>query len=45
VAAERLSVLPGGLDDRLLYRLKRRWRDGTARMIFEPIELIPNRPS
>jgi hypothetical protein len=37
VAAERLSVLPDG---RLLYRLKRRWRDGTTHVIFEPIELI-----
>ena len=37
VAAERLSVLPDG---RLLYRLKRRWRDGTTHMIFEPLELI-----
>lgn len=23
-----------------LYRLKRRWRDGTTHMIFEPIELV-----
>jgi hypothetical protein len=37
VAAERLSVLPDG---RLLYRLKRRWRDGTTHVIFEPLELI-----
>jgi hypothetical protein len=37
VAAERLSVLPDG---RLLYRLKRRWRDGTTHVIFEPPELI-----
>ena len=25
---------------RLLYRLKRRWRDGTTHVIFEPLELI-----
>ena len=37
LATERLSVLPGG---RLLYRLKRRWRDGTSHVIFEPLELI-----
>jgi len=37
VATERLSLLPDG---RLLYRLKRRWRDGTRHVIFEPLELI-----
>ena len=37
VATERLSLLPDG---RLIYRLKRRWRDGTTHMIFEPIELV-----
>jgi len=37
LATERLSLLPDG---RLLYRLKRRWRDGTAHMIFEPLELV-----
>ncbi len=37
VATERLSLLPDG---RLLYRLKRRWRDGTSHVIFEPIELV-----
>jgi hypothetical protein len=37
VATERLSPLPDG---RLLYRLKRRWRDGTTHMIFEPLELV-----
>ena len=37
VAAGRLSLLPDG---RLLYRLKRRWRDGTSHMIFEPLELV-----
>ena len=39
VATERLSPLPDG---RLLYRLKRRWRDGTSHVIFEPMELIAN---
>ena len=33
VATERLSRLPDG---RLLYRLKRRWRDGTTAVVFEP---------
>ena len=37
LAAERLSVLR---DRRLLYRLKRRWRDGTTHVIYEPLELI-----
>ena len=37
VATERLSVLPDG---RLLYRLKRRWRDGTTHVIYEPLELM-----
>jgi hypothetical protein len=37
VATERLSLLPDG---RLLHRLKRRWRDGTTHMIFEPLELV-----
>ena len=32
VATERLSALPDG---RLLYRLKRTWRDGTSAVIFE----------
>ncbi len=32
VATERLTVLPDG---RLLYRLKRSWRDGTSSVIFE----------
>jgi hypothetical protein len=27
-------------DGRLKYRLKRRWRDGTTHVIFEPLELI-----
>ena len=29
--------LPG---DRLLYRLKRRWHDGTTHVIYEPLELM-----
>jgi len=37
LAGERISVLDDG---RLLYRLKRRWRDGTTHMVFEPLELI-----
>jgi hypothetical protein len=37
VATERLSLLPDG---RLLYRLKRRWRDGTSHVIFEPLEVV-----
>jgi hypothetical protein len=37
VATERLSRLSGG---KLLYRLKRRWRDGTTHLIFEPLELL-----
>jgi len=32
-----LVVLAAG---RLLYHLKRRWRDGTTHMIFEPLELV-----
>jgi len=37
LATERLSRLADG---RLLYRLKRRWRDGTTAIVFEPIELV-----
>jgi len=37
VATDRLSGLPDG---RLLYRLKRRWRDGTKQVIYEPLEFI-----
>ena len=37
VATEQLSRLAEG---RLLYRLKRRWRDGTTHRIFEPLELV-----
>ena len=37
VATERLSALPDG---RLLYRLKRSWRDGTNAVIFERQDFI-----
>jgi hypothetical protein len=37
LATDRLSMLPDG---RLLYRLKRRWRDGTSHIIFEPLDLV-----
>jgi hypothetical protein len=37
VARERLEELPDG---RLLYHLKRRWRDGTDRVVFEPLEFL-----
>ncbi|MFQ5764582.1 MAG: transposase, partial [Rhodospirillales bacterium] len=37
VSTERLSRLPDG---RLLYRLKRRWRDGTTHVVFEAMELV-----
>jgi len=37
VATDRLSELPDG---RLLYRLKRRWRDGTTKVIYEPLEFM-----
>jgi hypothetical protein len=37
VATERLSELPDG---RLLYRLKRPWRDGTSAVIFEKQDFI-----
>ena len=37
VATERLSRLAEG---RLLYRLKRRWRDGTTHRVFESQELL-----
>ncbi|MBI4473021.1 MAG: transposase, partial [Acidobacteria bacterium] len=37
VATERLSPLPDG---RLLYRLKRPWRDGTSAVIFEPQDFM-----
>jgi hypothetical protein len=37
IATERLSRLE---DDRLLYRLKHRWRDGTTHVVFTPQELV-----
>ena len=37
VATERLSELPDG---RLLYRLKRAWRDGTSAVIFDRQDFI-----
>jgi hypothetical protein len=37
IASERLSAQDDG---RLLYRLKRRWRDGTTHFVFEPVELV-----
>ena len=37
VATERLSRMD---DERLLYRLKHRWRDGTTHVVFEPQELV-----
>jgi hypothetical protein len=37
LATERLSLLPDGS---LLYRLKRRWLDGTTHVIYEPLELM-----
>jgi len=37
VATQRLYRLADG---RLLYRLKRRWRDGTTHVVFEPLEFL-----
>ncbi len=37
VATERLSRLADG---RLVYRLKRRYRDGTTHMVYEPLEFL-----
>lgn len=37
VALDRLEELPDG---RLLYHLKRRWRDGTDSVVFEPLEFL-----
>jgi hypothetical protein len=37
VSTERLSKLPDG---RLLYRLKRKWRDGTTHVVCERLELV-----
>jgi len=37
VSTERLSELPDG---RLLYRLKRKWRNGTTEVVFERIDFM-----
>ena len=37
VSTQRLSKLSDG---RLLYRLKRKWRDGTTHVVFHPLELV-----
>ena len=37
IAIERLKLLTDG---RLLYRLKKKWRDGTSHIIFHPHELM-----
>jgi hypothetical protein len=37
IANERLSRLADG---RVLYRLKRRWRDGTTHVLFEPVDFL-----
>jgi hypothetical protein len=37
IASERLSRLADG---RVLYRLKRRWRDGTTHVLFEPLDFL-----
>ncbi len=37
IALERLEELPDG---RLLYHLKRSWRDGTDSVVFEPLEFL-----
>jgi hypothetical protein len=37
LSTERVSLLSDG---RLLYRLKRRWSDGTTHLIYEPMELM-----
>jgi hypothetical protein len=37
LSTERLSLLGDG---RLLYKLKRRWSDGTTHVIYEPMELM-----
>ena len=37
IASERLSRL---VDGRVLYRLKRRWRDGTTHVLFEPVDFL-----
>jgi hypothetical protein len=37
LSSERLSLL---VDGRLLYKLNRRWSDGTTHVIYEPMELM-----
>jgi hypothetical protein len=37
IALERLKLLSDG---RLLYQLKKKWRDGTSHIIFQPLELM-----
>jgi hypothetical protein len=37
LAIDRLSGLPDG---RFLYRMKRRWKDGTTHVIYEPLEFM-----
>jgi hypothetical protein len=37
IALERLKLLSDG---RLLYRLKKHWRDGTSHILFHPLELM-----
>jgi hypothetical protein len=37
ISLERLKLLSDG---RLLYRLKKQWRDGTSHIIFQPHELM-----
>jgi hypothetical protein len=37
IAIERLKPLPDG---RLMYRLKKHWRDGTSHILFQPLELM-----
>jgi hypothetical protein len=37
VSTQRLAKLGDG---RLLYRLKRKWRDGTTHVVFQPLELV-----
>jgi hypothetical protein len=37
ISNQRLSLLPDG---RIRYKLKRRWKDGTKAVIYEPMELM-----
>ena len=37
ISSERLSRHPDG---RVLYRLKRRWRDGTTHFLFDPLDFL-----